>query len=487
MGQCNSKKDLDELDKHEILPRMKVKRVTSKSNFVYDLVTENTNKITKEYKLNEMPLGAGAFGEVRKAVNLTTNEVRAIKIIYMKNCSKEEQDHIWNEIVIMKSLDHPNIIRIYEYFKDFNNLFIVMEMAMGGELFDKIIEVHHFTEEIASKILYQILSAVNYLHKHGIVHRDLKPENILFDGENVKIIDFGTSRQFQPNKKMKSLLGTAYYIAPEVINQSYTETCDEWSCGVIMYILLSGIPPFNGSDDEKIMNAVRKGKYETDISEFSTVSNGAKDLLSKLLQVNPNDRITAEKALNHEWFQKNYHKKDVKISMKVLQNLKNFRTRSLVQEAVYYFIVTSLTSEEEKRELMNIFKTLDTNNDGVISKSELIIGMKNIDQFVSEEEVKALMDRIDNNHNQGIDYTEFVAAAIDRNSVLTDIKIRKCFRQFDKDNSGKISLKEFKVMLQGNNVISDEVWASLIKDIDVNLDGEIEFDEFKQMLIQLCT
>jgi calcium-dependent protein kinase len=486
MGVCHSKKNLDDIDGNEVFPFSLQEKSLAKEQFVYDLVPENFNEISKEYKIQDKPLGKGAYGEVRRAINVSTSEHRAIKIIYKNNCSQEEQDRIFNEINIMKSLDHPNIIRIYEYFQDEKHIFIVMELAQGGELFDKIIEVHHFNEEVASRILYQLLSAVNYLHKHNIVHRDLKPENILYDGNNIKIIDFGTSREFNGKSRMKTLYGTSYYIAPEVINQSYTEKCDEWSCGVIMYILLSGVPPFNGSTDDEIMKEVKTGKFTFDIPEFKNVSLKAKKLIERLLAYNVKYRITAEEALNDDWFQQIHPMEDAMLNSNVIGNLKRFSIRSKIQEAIYYFIVNTLTSQDEKNELIKIFKTLDLNNDGVISKEELKIGLTKINQFMTEPEIEALMKKIDNNGNQGIDYSEFVAAAIDRNRILTDDKIRKCFRQFDKDNSGKISLKEFRQMLQGSNSMTIEAWKNLIKDIDVNKDEEIEYNEFKQMLIQLC-
>lgn len=486
MGVCHSKKNLDEIDGHEAFPNDIPVKVESKSQFIYDLVPENLNEIYKEYKIQETPLGKGAYGEVRKAINVSTNELRAIKIIYKNNCSQEEQDRIFNEITIMKALDHPNIIRIYEYFQDEKHIFIVMELAQGGELFDKIIEVHHFNEDVASKILYQLLSAVNYLHKHNIVHRDLKPENILFDGTNIKIIDFGTSREYNGKARMKTLYGTSYYIAPEVINQSYNEKCDEWSCGVIMYILLSGLPPFNGSNDEEIMRAVKMGQFTFDIPEFKNVSLAAKKLIARLLTYNVKNRISAEEALNDEWFKRIHSMENAMLNSNILNNLKRFSIKSKIQEAVYYFIVNTLTSQEEKNELIKIFKALDLNNDGVISKQELKAGLTKVNHFMTEQEIEALMEKIDNNGNKGIDYSEFVAAAIDRNRILTDEKIRKCFRQFDKDNSGKISLKEFGQMFQGSSVFNDELWKNLIKDVDVNKDGEIEYKEFKHMLIQLC-
>jgi calcium-dependent protein kinase len=485
MGACHSKRSQRSLNFSEINGRSTLQVITSKDNFVFDLVSENANPIRKEYKLNAEVLGKGGYGEVRRALHIATNEIRAIKIIYKHNCTYDEQERIFNEISIMKSLDHPNIVRIYEYFQDEKYIFIVMELVQGGELFEQILEVHHFTEALAAKILFQLLSAVNYLHKHKIVHRDLKPENILFDGHTIKLIDFGTSRTFNPKLKMKEMHGTPYYIAPEVINQSYNEKCDEWSCGVILYILLSGNPPFNGQSDAEITDAVQRGKVHFDLPQFDKISQSAKNLISKLLNLNIKSRISAEAALNEEWFTVSYNREETFLNNNIIANLKTFSIKSKMQEAVYYFIVNNLTTKDEKKEIIDIFKGLDLNNDGVISKEELMIGLKKINYFMSDQDIELLMNKIDNNKNNGIDYTEFVAAAIDREKLLSEDKIKKCFKQFDKDGSGKISVSEFKQVFQGNNIINDDVWKNLIEEVDLNNDGEIEFDEFKKMLTQI--
>lgn len=486
MGTCHTKNPHNGLNEVITQKSQKSAVIGSKESFVFDLVSENTYPIQQEYKIDPNIIGKGAFGEVRKATNIASGEVRAIKIIYKQNCSRAEQERIFNEITIMKTLDHPNIVRIYEYFQDQKYIFIVMEFLQGKELFDKIVEAHHFNEAMAAKIMHQLLSAVNYLHRHSIVHRDLKPENIIFDGVNIKLIDFGTSRLFTKNHKMKAIEGTPYYIAPEVLEQAYTEKCDEWSCGVILYIMLSGSPPFNGRTDKEIMAAVQKGKFDFNRPEFDHVSTSAKTLINKLLTFNVKNRISADQALEQEWFKLVHEKTDALLNSNIMSNLKKFQVHTKMQEAVYFFIITNLTTKDETKELNDIFKALDTNNDGMISKEELTAGIKKINQFLSEQEIELLMHKIDNNKSKGIEYSEFVAAAIDRAKILSEEKISKCFKQLDKDNSGKISVLEFKQVFQGNNIVQEEVWRALVQEIDLNEDGEIEYEEFKKMLHQLC-
>lgn len=161
-----------------------------------NFVQENKSDILKVYKIYDNPLGTGAFGEVRKALNMSINEVRAIKILKKSQLTTEELNTIFEEINIMKNIDHPNVVRIYEYLQDEESIYIVMELVNGGELFDAIIDEHHFNEKKSASIMYQLLSIVNYLHKNGVCHRDLKPENILYDGTTIKLIDFGASNKF---------------------------------------------------------------------------------------------------------------------------------------------------------------------------------------------------------------------------------------------------------------------------------------------------
>lgn len=482
MGLCNSSKPKPKTDVRRI---GNSEIITDSKNLVVDYAPENSSKITQNYKIWADVIGRGAYGEVRKAMHIPTNEMRAIKIIYKQECSADDQQNIFREVKILKQLDHPNIIKIYEYFSDPKFIFIVMELVQGGELFDRIMDVHHFSERKAAEIFLQILSSVNYLHANKIVHRDLKPENILFDGEYIKLIDFGTSREFDAAKKMKGTHGTPYYIAPEVLEHSYNEKCDVWSCGVILYVMLCGSPPFNGHNDDEILSSVLRGQFTFDLPEFEQISDYAKKLIQKMLTFNPKQRISIADAINDIWFKVVLSKKEVILNPAVLSNLKNFNVRNKMQEAIYFFIINNMTSKEEKNDLMENFKMLDTNQDGVLSKDELIAGLKKVNQFISEEEVDALMDRVDHNKDRTINYTEFVAAAIDKRKYLSDDRMNSCFKIFDKDNSGKISVAELKEMFQGKNIVDEKVWLDMVKDVDQNGDGEIELKEFKEILLRL--
>ena len=198
-------------------------------------------------------LGSGAFGEVRVCGHRENGAQRAVKVLRKSHMDEDEKRMFFNEINILKDLDHPNILKMYEFFEDDKRYYIVTDICKGGELFDEIVARGKFTEKDASVLMKQVLGCINYCHTNNIVHRDLKPENILLESnkafDQIKIIDFGTSLVIQDGEKLDEKLGTPYYIAPEVLAKNYGSKCDIWSCGVITYIILSGIPPFNGASD----------------------------------------------------------------------------------------------------------------------------------------------------------------------------------------------------------------------------------------------
>ena len=208
--------------------------------------------IENDYIIGDV-CGSGAFATVRKVTSKVSGQVRALKII--KKQKGQDSARMYLEVEILKKLIHPNIMQIFEFYEDKKNFYIITELCEGGELFDQIVDKGSFSEIEAAWVMKQLMSAINYIHTNNIVHRDLKPENILLDTKKnniIKIIDWGTARFFEKNKKMNKVSGTPYYIAPEVLFEKYDEKCDVWSCGVIMYILLCGYPPFNGETDTEI-------------------------------------------------------------------------------------------------------------------------------------------------------------------------------------------------------------------------------------------
>lgn len=472
------------------------------------LAPENKHDPYEYYSIVEC-LGEGSFGQVFKVKHKLTGDERAMKIInkYSSLLSEEDEENTLKEIKILRMLDHPNIIKIYEFYNTKRKLFIITELCTGGELFDRIVEVNFFSEVVAAHIIKQILSATAFCHANKIIHRDLKPENILIENANerkknffnIKVIDFGTG-EVNKNKTLSEKTGTAYYIAPEVLKRKYNEKCDLWSCGVILYILLCGSPPFSGKTDDEIFKNISKGSYTFKGNVWNDISTQAKDLISKLLVKDIDKRLSAEEALSHDWFDYIFSQKSFELIEKqrnsykmthlneIVMSIKNFRAEKKLQQASLSYIVHNLTSSEDCKELRNIFIAFDLNGDGRLTKDELIQGMCQVmTKGEAEYVIENIMNMIDIDKSGYIEYEEFLRAAIKKEKILSRDNIRHAFNMFDKDKSGYISKLELKEILGSgkNSNMKDDVWISMVNEIDDNSDGMISYEEFCEMMNKL--
>jgi calcium-dependent protein kinase len=469
---------------------------------INDMIVQEAEGDPYQYYEELSILGEGAFGKVYKVCHKISKVIRAMKIINKAKAvmGNEDEAALIKEINILKSLDHPNIMKVYEYFNNKTHLYIVSELCTGGELFDKITSEKHFNEKRSSHVMKQLLSAVQFCHKSGIIHRDLKPENILIESVEeakkeyftIKVIDFGTGDKLKKGKMMEKQIGTPFYIAPEVLSNSYNEKCDMWSCGVIMYILLCGTPPFNGDSDEEIYAAVKEGVFSFDAAEWSETSKEAKNLITSMLKKDISRRLSAQDSLNHPWFKK---MKDIinytsTVCLNKLnsaaQNIKNFRATHKLQQATIAYIVHNLTRKEDVDELRKIFMEFDIDSDGRLNKEELTKGLHRVmTPIEATNEVNRMMEIIDVDGNGFIEYEEFLRATMDRNKLLTTENLKIVFDMFDKDRSGKITPDELKQILGKDSDISNDVWNQMVKEIDENEDGEISFEEFRKMMDKL--
>lgn len=433
-------------------------------------------------------LGSGSYGTVVSAMQKSTREMRAIKIINkFKLQSEESRNKVINEVLILRKLDHPHIIKIYEFYEDEFNLYVVMELCKGGELLDTIIKNGSMNEADASMFMKQILSAVFYMHSQSIVHRDLKLENMLLDCQstkNIKIVDFGTACELPSGKKLTQMIGTINYIAPEIFKKSYSEKCDMWSCGVIMYILLTGKLPFSAKTKKQTINLIIKGEFNMSCGEWNAISSDAKELIKKFLELNFNKRISAQDAYNMPWVQSSgVPEVNQSLIQQVINNLTTFGDTSKFQRAVIRFIVSQLLSQAERNELDTIFKSFDTSGDGKINEKEFVVYCKKIfGSSLTEVEIKSIMTRVDTDKSGYIDYSEFLAAAMDRKKLLSMERIEKAFEAFDKDKNGKISAQELKLMLESTTKLELDAYKRLINEVDQNGDELVDFKEFKDMM-----
>ena len=462
------------------------------------LVGKSKSNPDSEYKKLKF-LGEGAFASVYCVQNKYTDVICAMKVINKSfNCSAEDDKEILNEINILRSMDHPGVLKIFEFYSNKESYSIVTELCPGGELFQQIIDKGPFNEKYSAYIMYQLFSAVNYCHKMHIIHRDLKPENILIvnkdkDGyPTIKVCDFGTSKIFEKGAVQRKLVGSSYYIAPEVLKKSYNEKCDVWSCGVIMYILLSARPPFGGQDDNDIMERVATGIYDLESPPFDKLSSSALDLIRNLLNMDVKQRFTAEQALNHPWFKENksqelYNKINDSETMKnLILNLKSYKRTSVIQETALAYLVHHFPQIKDVINSCKLFNQMDKSGDGKITKAELLKGLS--ERYKSktlEQDVDAIYKNLDMDNNGYIGYEEFVRAAVSKEYFVKDNVLRFAFRYFDKDDSGEITFDEIEnLFIQSipDKSKVHETLKSIIQEVDRNNDDKITFEEFSVVM-----
>ena len=466
---------------NDSLPKMKV----SKEN----IIKISTEPIANYYSIVK-DLGHGSYGQVKKVKHKQLGEIRAMKITNKKSDSSKY------EIEILRKISHPNITNIFEIFADSKKYYVIMEFLEGGELFEAITSIGSFTEASACKVMKQILSAVFYLHSNRIVHRDLKPENIMLTQKpkngnyQIKLIDFGTAKIFKPGKKMNKFIGTSYYIAPEVLKERYDEKCDVWSCGVILFILLCGYPPFNGNTNVDIFHAIQNQNPIFGGEEWEDITPEAKDLIKLMLKKNPSERLTAEMCLKHKWFkmlddmEKNKHKnKNFKqIQINAIAHMSQFVNENRFKQAVLQFISTQFNIQKEEGDLRELFKSMDVSGTGQLTKNEF---SQKLVELYGENDGKEIASNIFNSLDLDgsgkISYDEFLSAMISSKKVVTEERLEKAFKMFDKDNSGKLSVKEIRNVFGG----TEEQWKQVIDEIDLNNDGEVDFGEFKIMMVNM--
>ncbi|KAM8865972.1 calcium/calmodulin-dependent protein kinase (CaM kinase) II beta 1 isoform X22 [Trachinotus anak] len=310
------------------------------------MATTTCTRFTDEYQLYE-ELGKGAFSVVRRCVKLCTGQEYAAKIINTKKLSARDHQKLEREARICRLLKHPNIVRLHDSISEEGFHYLLFDLVTGGELFEDIVAREYYSEADASHCIHQILDSVHHIHQHDIVHRDLKPENLLLASKcknaAVKLADFGLAIEVQGDQQAWfGFAGTPGYLSPEVLRkEAYGKPVDIWACGVILYILLVGYPPFWDEDQHKLYQQIKAGAYDFPSPEWDTVTPEAKNLINQMLTINPAKRITAQEALKHPWVCQRSTVASMMHRQETVECLKKFNARRKLKGAILTTMLVS--------------------------------------------------------------------------------------------------------------------------------------------------
>ncbi|KNA08410.1 hypothetical protein SOVF_162870 [Spinacia oleracea] len=444
-----------------------------------------------KYEVGE-EVGRGHFGYTRVATakkgDLKGQQV-AVKIIpKTKMTTAIAIEDVRREVKILKGLaGHGNLIKIYDAYEDNDNVYIVMELCRGGELLDRILSRGgKYSEDDAKAVLIQILNVVSFCHLQGVVHRDLKPENFLFmskdEDSSLKAIDFGLSDFVKPDEKLNDIVGSAYYVAPEVLHRSYTTEADVWSVGVIAYILLCGSRPFWARTESGIFRAVLKADPSFDEPPWPSLSLEAKDFVKRMLNKDPRKRITAAQALCHPWL-RNQGEVKVPLDILVFKLLKIYMRSSSLRKAALKALSKTLTVDELFY-LKEQFSLLQPSKNGTISLDNIKEAlMKNATDAMKESRAHEILTSLTALQYRKMDFEEFGAAALSVYQLEAlerwDQHARCAYELFEKDGNRPIMIEELASELGlGSNIPVHAVLHDWIR----HTDGKLSFLGFVKLL-----
>ncbi|KAJ8646014.1 hypothetical protein MRB53_007762 [Persea americana] len=436
-------------------------------------------------------LGHGQFGYTFAAtVKANGDRVAVKRIDKNKMILPIAVEDVKREVKILQALaGHENVVRFHNAFEDDSFVYIVMELCEGGELLDRILAKKDkcYTEKDAAIVVRQMLKVAAECHLHGLVHRDMKPENFLFksteEDSPLKATDFGLSDFITPGRKFKDIVGSAYYVAPEVLRRKSGPESDVWSIGVITYILLCGRRPFWDKTQDGVFKQVLRSKPDFSRKPWPSISNSAKDFIKKLLVKDPRARLTAAQALSYPWVKEGGDALEIPLDISVLSNMRQFVRFSRLKQIALRALATTL-NEEEKADLRDQFDAIDVDKSGTISLEEMKHALaKDLPWKLKEPSVQEILQAIDSNTDGFVDFSEFVAAALhvhqleEHDSEKWQQRSQAAFEKFDVDRDGYITPEELKMHTGLKGSVEP-----LLEEADIDKDGKISLSEFRRLL-----
>eukprot|EP00928_Gymnodinium_smaydae_P029352 TRINITY_DN22129_c0_g1_i1.p1 TRINITY_DN22129_c0_g1~~TRINITY_DN22129_c0_g1_i1.p1 ORF type:complete len:584 (+),score=173.84 TRINITY_DN22129_c0_g1_i1:138-1889(+) len=461
------------------------------------LAQVKTGNLQQNYELLE-ELGSGSFGVVNRGRDVRSKGVVIAKEVAIKTIPKKkisDPKKIKAEFNVLRQLDHAHICKAFECYEDRRNIYLVMDICSGGTLLEALCKQQRFSESDAADIMRQILSALAYLHHSSFVFRDLKTENIMFGKEvqqgeigNVKLIDFGLCCSFERGTKIVKAAGTPYSVAPELVTApvQYDQKCDAWSAGVVLYILLSGQYPFRGKTKDELLHRIRKEPVSFKDKRWKKISKEAKTLLAELLRKRVETRAEVIEALEHNWLQMGNSLPKFDIMEDILQSMTHFQSLNMLQKAAITALAWRAT-DDDTLHLRKVFESIDRDGNGYVTVEELRQVFVKVGVNVPQD-LTMLMKGSGTDGNDTIEYTEFIAAAMDKKAILKEDVVWEAFKIFDQDGNGTVTKTELLKILTGRTsdkirrLHGDKAIDTFLEEYDTTGDDVIDFDEFMGML-----
>ena len=461
-----------------------------------------------------------------------------MKIIPKENIIENENGNSFlDEIEILKNLEHPNIMKIYESFNDKKNVYIVSEYCDEGDLLGKMEKLGSLNQIVVKFLMDQIFNAIAYLHSNHIFHGDIKLENVMLyktslresrrfsrinrdlnknkslqneieksfnkkkfvskksvnyiedmNNYEVKLIDFGCCKYLVKKKdnNLSGIVGTSIYCSPEVINNLYDEKSDEWACGVLMYILLCGEPPFTGETEEEIFKNIKRGKFSFSQPQFNNVSDNCIDLIKKLLTSNKKYRIKASDALKHPFFTENYNPNIAmannmdKNLLKRLLEVKKLPSK--FHELIEAYLCFNFISKDEEKELRKIFRYLDRKGKNRLLKSDFAKCFEENGINATDEQIQNIFNALDSDGNNSIEYQEFLRAMCNKETLYSDKNLKAVYNSMDTDKKGYIDMDDVKKFIFQNKQVEEEKFINYLNKIGMDLKSKFEFNQFVDII-----
>ncbi|CCI42215.1 unnamed protein product [Albugo candida] len=424
-------------------------------------------------------LGKGAFGVVEKVEHIQTQRLYAMKTI---NIGGHKRSEFEKEIDILRGLHHPNIVRMLETFEDDRHFYIIMELAASGTLLETVkTRGHAYDEDYTREIIRKLASVIQYLHSRFICHRDLKLENILLQDADqpeleIKLCDFGASTLFKMGVSMRKILGSVVYMAPEVLEGNYTHSCDLWSLGVIMFMLLSNKAPFFGSTEEELVENILQANYSFSDEVWTNVSAEAKSLIKKLLNPDPTTRYSASQVLIHPWIRSDTHRVKMQVYDVFIPRLKAFCQYSAFHRAALVAVAFCMPSGRT-RQHCEVYNELNVAHNGILTLHEMQHA-ESLQRYSLD--VEQIFQSLDQQRVNGVNLLEFVAATLNPEDISNDLFTRRAFGLFDRDNSKSVTDHDLLGLLGPH--FDRAMCKEMIRRTDADNDGKVSYQDFTKML-----